>query len=74
MIKTTLSIINRLAIAASAFAAHPLKPDVIFILTDDQRYDSLSMTSHPVTKTPNVDRLAKEGLSFRKARTEDTSA
>ena len=30
----------------------PAKPNVIFIKTDDQRFDSLSMTGHPVTKTP----------------------
>ena len=43
------------------------KPNVIFIKTDDQRRDSLSMTGHPVTKTPNIDRLAKEGVFFGNA-------
>ena len=43
------------------------KPNVIFIKTDDQRCDSLSMTGHPVTKTPNIDRLAKEGVFFANA-------
>ena len=41
----------------------PLKqPNVIFIKTDDQRFDSLSMMGHPVTQTPNIDRLANEGV------------
>lgn len=40
------------------------KPNVIFIKTDDQRFDSLSMTGHPVTRTPNIDRLAAEGVFF----------
>ena len=43
------------------------KPNVIFIKTDDQRWDSLSMTGHPVTKTPNIDQLAKEGVFFENA-------
>ncbi|MDF7823581.1 sulfatase-like hydrolase/transferase [Pontiellaceae bacterium B12227] len=43
------------------------KPNVIFIKTDDQRRDSLSMTGHPVTKTPNIDQLAKEGVFFENA-------
>lgn len=43
------------------------KPNVIFIKTDDQRFDSLSMTGHPVTKTPHIDRLAEEGVFFRNA-------
>ena len=41
--------------------------NVIFIKTDDQRLDSLSMTGHPVTKTPHVDQLAKEGVFFENA-------
>ncbi|MFC1652242.1 sulfatase-like hydrolase/transferase [Planctomycetota bacterium] len=47
--------------------ADQVKPNVIFIKTDDQRFDSLSMTGHPVTKTPNIDRLAKEGVFFSNA-------
>ncbi len=43
------------------------KLNVIFIKTDDQRFDSLSMTGHPVTKTPNIDQLAKEGVFFENA-------
>lgn len=43
------------------------QPNVIFIKTDDQRYDSLGVTGHPVTKTPNIDRLAKEGVFFDQA-------
>ncbi len=42
-------------------------PNIIFIKTDDQRFDSLSMTGHPVTKTPNIDRLAEEGVFFNNA-------
>ncbi|MGJ8644435.1 MAG: sulfatase-like hydrolase/transferase [Luteolibacter sp.] len=48
-------------------AAEPKKPNVIFVLSDDQRYDSLGMTGNPVTKTPNLERLAKEGVFFDKA-------
>ena len=63
------------ACSASAIAAEPdslpgvstSKPNVIFIKTDDQRYDSLSMTGHPVTKTPNIDQLATEGVFFNQA-------
>lgn len=41
------------------------RPNVLFILTDDQRYDALSCMGHPHLKTPNIDRLAQEGLLFR---------
>jgi arylsulfatase A-like enzyme len=40
------------------------KPNIIFIITDDQRWDSLGVTGHPFAKTPNLDRLAREGALF----------
>jgi len=39
-------------------------PNIIFIFSDDQRFNSLSMTGDPVTETPNIDQLAKEGVFF----------
>ena len=35
-------------------------PNVIFMLTDDQRWDQMSCAGHPVLKTPNMDRIARE--------------
>ena len=43
------------------------RPNVVFILTDDQRWDCLSAAGHPFLKTPNLDRLAKEGVRFANA-------
>ncbi len=43
------------------------KPNLIFILTDDQRFDSLGCTGNPVVKTPNIDRLAADGTLFTEA-------
>lgn len=40
------------------------RPNVIFLLTDDQRYDELGCTGHPVLKTPNIDALAANGVIF----------
>ncbi len=41
------------------------RPNIVFILTDDQRFDSMSCTGHPYVHTPNMDRLAREGAIFR---------
>jgi len=41
--------------------------NVIYIKTDDQRYDSLSITDHPVTKTPHIDQLAQDGVFCKNA-------
>jgi len=43
------------------------KPNIIFILTDDHRWDCLSAVGHPFLKTPNMDRIAGEGVLFNNA-------
>ena len=45
-------------------AAAPLRPNVLVILTDDMRWDSMSCAGHPFFKTPNLDRMAAEGARF----------
>lgn len=42
-------------------------PNIIFILVDDMRYDQLSLTGHPFARTPNLDRIGREGVNFRNA-------
>jgi arylsulfatase A-like enzyme len=46
------------------------RPNLLFIMTDQQRFDALSLAGNSVLKTPNLDRLAKEGVWFRNAYTE----
>jgi N-acetylglucosamine-6-sulfatase len=48
-----------------AVAAPPRRPNIVFVITDDQRWDSLRATGHPFARTPNIDRLAREGALFR---------
>ena len=40
------------------------RPNVIFILTDDQGYGDISAHGNPILKTPNMDRLHDEGVRF----------
>jgi arylsulfatase A-like enzyme len=40
------------------------RPNIIFIITDDQRADWLGVAGHPTLQTPHVDRLAEEGALF----------
>ena len=40
-------------------------PNVLFITADEFRGDCLSAAGHPVVRTPNLDRLAAGGVSFR---------
>ncbi len=43
------------------------RPNVIFILTDDQRLDSLPIYGNTFVETPHLDALAKESIVFDKA-------
>jgi len=45
------------------------KPNILFIFTDQHRGDTLGSVGHPVIKTPNLDKLAKEGVVFRRCYT-----
>lgn len=47
--------------------AGPRKHNVIFILSDDHRWDHLGCAGHPFLQTPNLDRLAAQGLLFENA-------
>lgn len=40
---------------------------ILFIMTDQQRWDYLGATGHPTLKTPVLDQLAAEGVLFRHA-------
>ena len=40
------------------------QPNIVFILADDMGYGDLGCYGHPVAKTPNIDRLAREGVRF----------
>jgi arylsulfatase A-like enzyme len=55
-----------LVLTPSLFAADR-RPNVVLFLTDDQRWDCLSIAGHPLLKTPNIDQLATEGSYFPNA-------
>ena len=42
-------------------------PNVLFILTDDQRYGTIGALGNPEIRTPNLDRLAARGTAFTRA-------
>ena len=60
-----------LALAAlplmSRAAADAKRPNLVVFLTDDQPYNGMSCTGNTSLKTPNMDRLAAEGVMFDKA-------
>jgi arylsulfatase len=40
------------------------QPNIIFIVTDQQRYDTIHALGYPYMDTPNLDKLVREGVSF----------
>ena len=53
--------------AAPATAADARPPNIVFLLTDDQRYDTLGCNGNPIIHTPHLDALARRGVSFDRA-------
>lgn len=47
-----------------ATAASPTKPNVVFLLVDDLRWNALGCMGDKIVKTPNIDKLAKRGVLF----------
>ena len=45
----------------------PRRRNILFVTTDQQRYDSLGVTGHPLARTPAVDALAASGVLYRRA-------
>jgi arylsulfatase A-like enzyme len=52
------------AFAAATAAAARRKPNIIFILTDDQGYGDLSCHGNPILRTPHIDRVHNEAVRF----------
>jgi arylsulfatase A-like enzyme len=49
---------------ALAKVFHYGRPNIIVIVTDDQRWDALGSSGNPIIQTPNLDRLAEAGIRF----------
>ena len=47
------------------YAANETRPNIVFILSDDHRWDQLGCAGHPILKTPNLDQLANDGVRFQ---------
>src|SRR5574340_618199 len=56
-----------LAAAAAASGKGPARPNILVILTDQQRASMLSCAGNPHVKTPNMDSLARTGVRFERA-------
>jgi N-sulfoglucosamine sulfohydrolase len=51
----------------AGFAQPKEKPNILIFIADDVSYNDFGCYGHPVIKTPNIDKLAKNGLRFTNA-------
>lgn len=61
-------------LASSALVQTPTpppvkRPNILFVMVDEMRWDAMSSEKHPVVETPNLDKLARQGVRFTNAYT-----
>ena len=66
-LKYFLNVIVGLLIIHSIVLGQEKRPNIIFILTDDQRWDALGVAGNPIVQTPEMDALANAGTYFKNA-------
>ncbi|TZF82824.1 arylsulfatase [Pedobacter sp. BS3] len=68
IIKKTIALAGLCLLTVNDLFAHPVaepgKPNIIYIYADDMGYAELGCYGQQKIKTPNIDRLAKEGIRF----------
>src|SRR5262245_25295695 len=62
LVAASLLLAQLVCSAAPSLAGR--RPNIIFVLTDDQGYGDLSCHGNPILRTPNIDRLHAEGVRF----------
>jgi arylsulfatase A-like enzyme len=68
----SIPVVVALGIALSPLAAQPAapaRPNIVFVTSDDHRWDALGAAGNPAIHTPALDRLAAQGIYFRQATT-----
>ncbi len=63
-LKTSSAVALASLTALPALARGAGKPNLLFIMTDQQRWDAMSCAGNTVLETPNMDRIAREGVLF----------
>ena len=62
-----LALASHCAVLPALGAQPAPRPNLLYILLDDVRWDEFSATGHPYVRTPHFDRIAREGALFREA-------
>ena len=64
----SLPLVSAQAVAGEKRTHPTRRPNLLFIITDQQRFDAMGIAgAYPYLRTPNLDRLAREGAYFTHA-------
>ena len=64
-----MKLLSLLLIPFSLLSAEEKKPNILFLLSDDQAWGDYSFMGHPHIETPAIDKLAASGLTFKRGYT-----
>jgi arylsulfatase A-like enzyme len=56
-------LLGATGLAAAQGADRP-RPNILWLMTDEHRADAMHCAGHPMVSTPNLDRIAREGVRF----------
>jgi hypothetical protein len=62
-----LTLVTFILLKACGSAGEQQPPNILFIMSDDHAYQAISAYSDHLMQTPNIDRIAKEGMLFTNA-------
>lgn len=65
--KIAFIISTFILLSVSQIYGQPKRPNILFIMSDDHAYQALSSYGHRLNQTPNLDRLANEGMRFNRS-------
>lgn len=60
-----LTLLSMATLAAMSVQAQKQRPNIVYIMTDDHTAQALSAYGNSCIETPNLDRIAQEGVLFR---------
>jgi arylsulfatase A-like enzyme len=66
MMRLILLLLTTALLGAPAPLLADSRPNILFVFADDWGWGDLSCHGHPYVKTPNIDRLAREGTDFHR--------
>ena len=63
----TVLVLVTFTLSCQINKSNGVRPNIVLIIADDMNWDDCGAYGHPTIKTPNIDKLAQEGMRFTQA-------